>query len=1024
MKTKFSGILTLLLAFVVQMTFAQEKTVSGVVSDDNGLPLPSATVAVKGTSNGTTTDFDGNYSISVNTGDVLSFSYVGYSTKEITVGASNSINVTLEPDNALDEVVVTAFGVAKEKKELAYQAEKIDNEDLVVSDPTTAAQGLVGKISGLQINVQNNGVNPSSQVLLRGLRSISGNNSALIVIDGSRASQGAFDDLNPNDIEDINVLKGSTAAALYGSDAVNGALIITTKKGTKNDKFTVGLRSTSTFTQVAYMPDFQTEYGTGWQGDYDPIENTNWGPRFDGTVRQVGPTFADGSFQTLPYAPVENNLLDFYQTGTNFQNTLYFTGGDDTTTFYASIGDQKTDGIVKNDNYKRNTFRVNASKTLGDVTLSVNSSYFRDRTSVVGGSIGSQNRPLYWFVLNTPSNIPLSRYEDWQNDLYSSPDGYFNGYYQNPWWAIDTNRDNDQTDRLNGNLQASWDVNDWLTFTGRFGINRATGVGKNWRAEQTYTGVYTRPDAVSSFVTDSEFQSTIYTADFLANLNFDITEKIGVKGTLGASNYTSESRASSLTANNLSIAGFYDISNGTGELQGAVDQSKYRTYGIFAEATFSYDRFLFLTLSGRQDYTSTLNPDDNSYFYPAVGLSFVASDAFPGIKNGPIDLLKISLNNSVVYNDLGAYQINETFSQSGSFPYGGINGFFQTGTAVDAGITKEKVNSSEIGLNLAMFKGRLALDAAVSKTITTDNIVNVSPSVTSGSTGLLTNIGELENTAYDFTLSGKIFKNDNDGFNWDSSITFSAAETVVNEIGNGVTQVNLGNNIYAIEGLAFPQIQATSYERDTQGRIIIDPNTGNPIIGDLKALGKTTPDFTLGWTNSMRYKGFTLTTTFDYRTGHVYYSQLADAMEFTGRSMESVSANRQDFVVPNSVYNAGTDANPNYVANTNIPITGGRQSYWTDHYNEIKENYVRDATAVKLRELAVNYNLPAKFIDNIGFSKVSIGLVGRNLVTWLPTENRFSDPEFNNSNSNQIGVGGYFQSPPTRSYGVNLNIEF
>jgi len=1023
MKTKFSGILTLFLAFVVQLSFAQEKTVSGVVSDENGLPLPSATVAVKGTSNGTTTDFDGNYSIGANTGDVLTFSYVGYATKEVTVGASNTINATLDPDNALDEVVITAFGVAKEKKELAYQAEKIDNEDLVVSDPTTAAQGLVGKISGLQINVQNNGVNPTSQVLLRGLRSITGNNSALIVIDGSRASQGAFDDLNPNDIEDINVLKGSTAAALYGSDAVNGALIITTKKGNKNDKFTVGLRSTSTFTEVAYMPDFQTEYGTGWQGDYDPIENTNWGPRFDGTIRQVGPTFADGSFQTLPYAPVKNNLLDFYQTGTNFQNTVYFSGGDETTSYYLSVGDQKTDGIVKNDKYKRNTFRVNATKTLGKVNLALNSSFFRDETNVVGSSIGSQDRPLYWFVLNTPSNIPLSRYENWQTDLYASPDGYFNGYYQNPYWAVDTNRNMDTTNRLNANMQASWDVTDWLKLTGRLGINRATGNGKDWRAEQTYTGAYTRPDAVSSFVTDSEFQSTIYTTDVLANFNFDITEKLGIKGTVGASNYTNQFRSSAITANNLSIAGFYDISNGTGELQGAVDESQYRTYGLFGEFTFSYDRFLFLNVSGRQDYTSTLPKDDNSYFYPAVGLSFVASDAFPGIKSGPIDLLKLSLNYSTVYNDLGAYQVNEVFQQSGSFPYGSINGFFLSPQAIDTDIKKEKVSSSELGLNISMFKGRLALDAAYSKTITNDNIVPTTPSVTSGSTSYLTNIGELENTAYDFTLSGKILKS-TDGFNWDSNVTFSAAETVVNEIGNGVTQVNLGSNIYAIEGMAFPQVQATSYERDPQGRIIINPTTGNPIIGDLKALGKTTPDFVLGWTNSFRYKGFTLSSTFDYRTGHVYYSQLADAMEFTGRSLESVSSNRQDFVVPNSVYNAGTEANPVYVANTSIPVTGGRQSYWTDHYNEIKENYVRDATAVKLREIALNYSLPSKFIDNIGFSKVSVGVVGRNLLTWLPAENRFSDPEFNNSNSNQIGVGGYFQSPPTRSYGVNLNIEF
>ncbi|WP_299254071.1 SusC/RagA family TonB-linked outer membrane protein [uncultured Lacinutrix sp.] len=1021
MKTKFSGILTLLLAFVVQLTFAQGKTISGTISDGDNLPLPGVNVLVKGTSNGTTTDFDGKYSISANTGDVLVFSYVG-NTVEETVGSESNISFIMQ-ENALEEVVITALGIKREKKELAYQAESIKSDDLITVNPTTAAQGLVGKISGLQINVQDNGVNPSSQVLLRGLRSIGQNNSALIVIDGSRATQGAFDDLNPNDIQDINVLKGSTAAALYGSDAANGALIITTKKGENNSKFKVGLRSTSTFTEVAYMPEFQTEYGTGWQGEYDTIENTNWGPRFDGVVRQVGPTFADGSFQELAYSPIENNLLDFYETGTNFQNTVYFSGGDENSKFYMSLGDQKSEGIVKRDEYNRTTIRVNASQKLGDVELSLNSSFFRDKTNVVGGSIGSQDRPLYWFVLNTPANIPLSSYSDWRNDLYASPDGYFNGYYQNPYWAIDTNRDTDRTNRVNGNIQASWEAAEWLNITARFGLNNASGTGKNYRAVQNYTGDYTRPDAVSSFVTDSEFQSTIYTTDLIANADFNLSEDFTLKAIVGATNYTSKFRNSTLTANNLSIQGFYDISNGTGELAATVDETQSRTYGFFGEATIGYKKFLYLTASGRQDYTSTLSPENNSYFYPAIGVSFVASDAFPAIKDGPIDLLKVSANNSTVYNDLPIYQINERFQQSASFPFGTTNGFFVSPTAVDADIKKEKINATEFGLNVSMFRGRLTLDGAYSKTVITDNIVSTTPSVASGSGAYLTNIGELENTSLDFTLGAVVIKTDG-GFNWNTNITYSAAETVVNTIGQGVSSVNLGSNIYAIEGSAFPQIQATSYERDPQGRIIVDAANGNPLVGGLKELGKTTPDYVIGMTNAFSYKGFTLSGTLDYRTGHVYYSQLADAMEFTGRSLESVSSNRQDFVLPNSVINTGTAANPVYVANTNIPVTGGRQSYWTDTYNDIKENYVRDATAVKLRELALNYSLPSDIIKNLKLSRVTIGIVGRNLVTWLPAENRFSDPEFNNSNTNAIGTGGYFQSPPTRSYGVNLNIEF
>lgn len=1020
------------MAFVVQITFAQQQSVSGTVTDESGLPLPGATVIIKGTSTGVSTDFDGNYSIGASAGQILVFSYVGYGSKEVSVGTSKVINVSLEPDNTLDEVVVTAMGIKREKRELVYQTETVDQEQLMMTQPTNVASALTGKVAGLQINNQNNGVKSSTQILLRGLRSISGGNSALIVIDGSISSQGAFDALNANDIADLNVLKGATAAVLYGSDAANGAVIVTTKKGAKGERFTVGLNSTSTFENVAYMPEFQSEYGIGWQGVYDNIENTNWGPRFDGTIRQIGPTFADGSFQAVPYAPVKNNAKDFYNTGTTFQNTVYFSGSSDNSEYYVSIGDQKTTGIVPNDEYKKNTFRLNASKKMGNLTLSMTSNYFRDQTNVVGGSIGSQNRPLYWFILNTPANIPLTNYKNWETDLYASPDGYYQGYYQNPYWAVDTHRNNDKTDRLTGNIAASWDAASWLNLTARLGMNKNTGFNKTWRAEQTYTDAYTRPDAVSSFVTDTEFQSLQYTTDFLATGNFDINDDFSLKTILGATNFTSYSRQSSIRANNLSIPGFYDVSNGTGQMQGGlsgnrfVSESSRRSYGLFSDITIGFKRYLYINFSGRYDFVSTLAPDNNSYFYPGMGLSLVLTDAIPSIKSDFLNHIRITGNNSTVYNDLNPFQINERYSQQSAFPFGNLNGFVLGSTTVDANIKKEKINTTEIGLTVDLFKNRLNFTGSYFKTFTTDLITNTTPSYTSGASGFLTNIGELEGSGLELSLGATLLKSED--FQWDVNVNYTTNETVVNRITDDVREVavsDLGSaGIYAVVGEAFPQVKATSYTRDPNGNIVIDPATGNPIIGPMKSLGKTTPDYIVGLTSSMKYRGFTLAATFDYRTGHVYYSQLADAMEFTGRSMESVSSNRQDFVIPNSVINTGTDANPVYVKNTNIPITGGRQSYWTDHFNNIKENYVYDATAIKIRELALSYSIPENLLKNSSLSKVSLGLVARNLLTWLPAQNRFSDPEFNNSNSNAIGVGGYFQSPPTRTFGLNINVEF
>ncbi|MFK5879034.1 MAG: SusC/RagA family TonB-linked outer membrane protein [Flavobacteriaceae bacterium] len=1036
MKTKFNGILTLLLAFVVQITFAQSKTISGNVSDESG-PLPGVSVLIKGTSTGTETDFDGNYSMTANTGDVLQFSFIGMETQEMTIGAANTMNVVMVAGaEALTEVVVVGFGIKKQKKSLAYQAETVKGEDIIQASPTRAASALAGKVAGLQINIQNNGVNPSTQIILRGLRSISQGNQALIVIDGSIASTGAFDDLNPNDIKSLNVLKGASAAALYGSNASNGAIIVETKKGSSDEKFKIGINTTATFEQVAYMPDFQTEYGTGWQGAYDNIENTNWGPRFDGQVRQIGPTFADGTFQTVPYAPVKNNLKDFYNTGSTFQNTIYASGGDETSQFYMSIGNQETEGIVPNDKYDRQSFRINASKKLGNITLAVNSTYMRDKTDVVGSSIGSQDRPLYWFVLNTAANIPLTNYKDWQNDLFASPDGYFNGYYQNPYWAIDTNRNTDKTARLIANVSASWDIAERINFTTRIGINSVTGTGKNWRAPQVYTGDYTRPTNVTSFVTDSEFQSLTYTTDALLSGQFDLTESLTFDVILGATNTTSNFRSSSITASNLSIPDFYDVSNGTGQPIVGVNEETKKTYGFFADLTFGLNDYLFLHLSGRYDFTSTLAPEDNSYFYPGAGLSFVLTDAIESLKDGNIlNFAKLTANYSNVYNDLPAYQINETYFQSNpnneptrsdtsyGFPFGSLNGFFLANTAVDANIKKEQITSTEFGANLGFFNNRLILDAAYFITKSTDLITRTTPSNASASTGFLTNIGELEGKGFEITVGGTIFKTDD--WRWDASVNYFSSETVVNKISEGVNEITLTSTgsvgVFAIVGEAYPQIKATSYVRDPQGRVVVDPISGNPKVGALKNLGKTTPDYILGFNSSLSYKSWTIATTMDYRTGHVYYEQGSDAMEFTGRSIASVSSNRQDFVFPNSVVETAPGV---YVENTNLPVTSGNQDFWTGRYNEIKENYVKDATAFKIREVSLNYSLPNKYLDNTPLSTVKVGFVARNILTVLPEQNRFSDPEFNNTNSNAIGIGGYFQSPPTSSYGININIEF
>ncbi len=1034
MESKLCGIVSILIAFLMQFSLAQEISVTGLVSNKIG-PLSGASVLIEGTTLGTATDNFGYYSIQANIGDTLRYSYVGKAVEIRIVGPGNIINVLMvEESSLLGEVSVIALGISKQKKTLTYQADKVASENLVRVVPTRAAQGLTAKVAGLQINIQDHGVNPSTQIILRGLRSISQSNSPIIVIDGSITSQGAFDDLNPLDIESVTVLKGATAGILYGSLGSNGAIIVTSRKGETDQKLTVGLQSTTSFENVAYMPDFQNEYGIGANGiDSDPIENVNWGPRFDGQVRQIGPTFADGSFQAVPYAPVKDNLKDFFETGYTFQNTLYLSGGNQSSSFYLSLSDQQTTGLIPSDTYDRNTFRVNASQTFGDLTLSVNSSYMRDKTSVVGNRLGQFDASIYELLIFTPVNIPLMEYRDWEDpDSFGYADNYYNGFQENPYWAIGTNRNNDKTDRLIANVQASWDITDWLNFTARLGLNNTNGSGKDYRRRQSYDSIL-QPfkGYVSPFVVESEFQTNSYSADAILKADFDAGSLFDVTAILGATNNETESRISSIGVNDLSITGFFDISNGVGTPLVSLDESKKRIYGFFADATLGYRDFLYFNLAGRYDFTSTLPENENSYFYPAVGLSYVLSESIPSLKQNNT-YIKLAVSNSTTYNDLGPYEINERYSQAESFPYGNLNGFSVSDIAVDPGITKEKINTTEFGLNTKFINNRLTFDAAYYITKSTDLIALTTPSVASGSSAYLTNIGEIESKGIELTVGGVILKSNDWG--WDASVNFTSNESVVKEIAEGVNEVTISSinkwfvadqvGFYAIVGETFPQIKASSYERDSQGRIVVNSENGNPKTGPLKNMGKTTPDFILGFTSLLRWKTVSFAATLDYRTGHVYYEEGSDFMEFSGRSVESVSYDRQDFVFPNSVIETSPGV---YEENSVKTTTGGSTfEYWSDSYGTIKENYIKDATALKIRELALNYALPARFLRDSPLKTFEIGLIARNYFTFLPSENRFSDPEFQNQDlpANAIGIGGPLQPPPSKSLGLNLKIEF
>lgn len=1053
MKTKFSGMLTLLLAFVVQISFAQEKTISGTVSDASGLPLPGATVLVKGTSSGTSSDFDGNYSITTNQGDVLVFSFVGYTTQEINIGSSNIINITMQEDaSVLDEVIITALGIKRKPKELAYATTVIQQDALIQAAPVDATSALVGKVSGLNINFSDNGVSPNSSVRLRASTSINGNNDALIVIDGVPQSSSALSDLNPNDIESVNTLKGASSATLYGSAGANGALIITTKRGKNNGKITVSVNSAVTFEILKFFPETQSKFGSGSSNNfqYTPDENESWGPRYDGTIRQIGPEFADGTFQTGKYAPVKNGRENFFETGVGFQNSISLSGGDDSSTYFFSAQRVEKSGITPGDKYFRDNFRFNATKTYGKLETGTSVAFFQDKVDQAGPS--PTDGSFYRILLNTPAHIDLQKYKNWRTDLYATPDTYFNAYFKNPYQIIDQNRDTNRRNRLQAVANFKYTFNDWISATYSLGgtwFNRET---KNTQEAFSYISgtSYPRPSDEANAVANGTSSDFRLNSDLLFNIEKELSDDFSLRVILGTHLETRRSNQINILGNDLFTNEIFNVNVRQGNLtynttNFASPESTFqkRLYSYLGDVTLGFKDYLFLTGSWRQDTSSTLPVENNTYQYYSGGLSFIASDAIQGLKGDVLDFLKFNVSYAKVGNDAGIQVKNENLIVPLGFPFTNP-GLRPTTIAVDPNLSPEFTTSVEAGFRAEFLKNRISLDANYYVSNSEDQISNAASSRASGASSFLTNVGEIQNKGIEIDLN--IVPIQTEDFQWDLGFTLASNDSEVISLSDGADRLQIGTSfqdtagIFAQVGDAYPSLFAPAYVRDPEGRIVVNAD-GNPTAtAEYKNLGNTVPNIIAGVTTKFGYKGFSLRAVADYKTGHVFYSTVVEALEFAGLTKNSVSTNRQPFLFPNSVYETAPGSGV-FVENTDRPTSDGTRNFWQNSYNEIKENYVVDASAIKVREIALDYTFPSKLLENSPFESISLGLVANNLIMWRAAENIYTDPEFSiNSGAGQnigigatnnstvtngtTGIGSSSQAPPSGTYGFKINVKF
>ncbi len=1066
MRSKFKWIYTLLVALTMQFSFAQEKTITGTVSDANG-SIPGVNVVVKGTTRGVSTGFDGKYSIKAKEGETLVFSFMGLNDMTRVVAASSVINVVMqEVVQKLGDVIITgSVGIKKRQDAVTSSNQVVAAKEITQAANPNVVRSLTGKVSGLQIDNSNSGVNGATRIVLRGPRSISGNTEALVVIDNSISTATILQQLPPEVVESVNVIKGAQGAALYGEQGANGVIIVTTKKGSRNEKLSISFNSSLDFEEISFLPKKQSKYGQGWDGGYVPYENGGWGEPLDGSIREVGLLQPDGTRLTAPYSFVEDNAKAYYTTGLTSQNGLTFNyGGADSFALF-SANRQVTDFIVPGDQLKRNSFIFKAGKKLGKWNVEGNVQYTNSITSQADADDTLEN------LLQGASSIP---YELFVN---SGPGNGFNAYFRNPFWE----RKNSRLDRVSDIFNVSGTIG--YEFNKNISVSYLANIQTSAIRQDTHKNAFI--DLVGDGGGDLSLTSEYYQSrtnvrnfygDLLLNFNYMLADDLSFKMNLGNNIQDRISSTISQGGLDLQIPGFYNITNvKQPRIPNLLTNNLIQTRRVafFDNIDLGYKEFLYLNLTGRYEIVSTLNPQNNGYFYPSAGLSFIPTKAFASLRDkNTLSYLKLFANISRVgnTNPINAYDIENLSTLGTGYPFNGSSSYTAFTRVTNPDIQPEFVNTQEFGVNFGFFNNRLTIDGTVYQSDISKLISSSTVSRTSGYQEFKDNIGQLENKGVEFDLGFTPVKG---AFTWEGRVSYTSYDTKVTDLG-GTNELNLYNirndiqtnaGIFAQVGESFPLIKGTKYERDPSGRVIIGSNGIALQTSTQEILGKVTPDYILGLNNSFSYKGIKLTTVMDFRTGHSIISGTRYNQTWTGHAEETADFDRDlGFVFENSVVNVGTTANPQYVPNaTNaaypaLPYRSaagyGAGNGVIDYFGNLSnlgEAMLIDATAFRVRELALSYSLPAKILERLKVSGIKVGVNARNPFILLgnPFKGKssynnkgYTDPEASNGYSASSANGalrqlttdntasngqGYSQTgqyPSTRTYGFSVNVTF
>lgn len=1053
------------LAFVLLCNVAvAQRTLTGtVISSEDKQPVVGATVLIEGTNRGTVTDLTGKYSLDVDsTAKNLVFSFVGMKKQVVAIGATNEINVTMDVDRTtFDDVVVTALAVKREKRELGFGTTTIKGDDLSKASQNSALNSLQGKVAGAQITNATGAPGGSTRMVLRGGSSFTGDNNALIVVDGVPINNSNFgvgddlngkadalnnqydvgnrgNDINPQDIENITVLKGAAAVALYGQQGANGVVMITTKKGTlintdkPGKKFMVSFNTQTSFSRPLKLPTRQTQYGQGGEMLPDSRENFNWGPKLDGVVRPWGQE-VDGEQRVKPYSALPNSLNKFFATGKTYNNNLSISGANKGTQYYLSYNNFKYDGIVPGTGYMRNSLRTNISHDFGDKLSSlVTFNYNRTDGDLVSQGQGDQS-PLFG-LLNVPIDIPIAELKD-LNNKFNQPESYFGAYALNPYWALANNKTSNIVDRFNTNITLDYKPTKWLTFTGRFGSDNYTDSRfQKWR-KINYINQENEYKLVGKYSEDI-YRVGQYNADIIVRGMHTFKEKYMLSVLVGGNMFVNNTKNTFASTAGLAVDDLYTFENSQDRPTLANTVYRKNMAAFYYDINFGYKNFLFLGTTGRNDWTSTLAKGKNSYFYAGANLSLVLSEL---IKADPMalsywkvrasfaqvgkDAEPYSLRNVFVTGTIGdGYNESEIHSPWVSADGSNVTGYTLSGTLRNQNLKPEISTTVEAGTEIAFLKDRIGIDFTYYWKRTKDQIITIPVAPSSGFVSRVVNAGLLQNQGVE--LAVRTTPVNEKGVKWEIYGTFTKNYSKVIKVADDAKQLVIGGlssmAIVIQEGQPYGSFYSITSERDPNGNPVVDEATGVPVMTPTaKIVGNFQPKWLGSIGTALSYKGLRFSCLFDARVGGVFYSGTRDLQKFVGSDPRTLYNDRQDFVVPNSVY-LGTDGQ--YRQNTK---TVHYQDYWTNYISQDYADNLVSATNVKLREISLSYALPKKIMEKTRYiANLEFSVFGNNLWMWVPKENTYSDPETNSYGSGNAQGFQFYNLPSVRSVGFGVKVDF